>query len=134
MTTGAASAAVFQIANPPGGTVYFDMSPYLTSVTPTTDGKAIDTTTFGKRYHTYIGGQNDLKISVEGIYEAAVGTVLATLHNLRTITGYKYYPQGTAGNLWLGSAISTSYSPPAKLDEAVTFAAEFQNAGTVTFS
>lgn len=131
MSFGAAKDAYFAVASPVGGTVYFDLSPYLTGADWTAANGVIDTSTFGKGWQTAIRGMSDATLSVDGIYDPAVGTVLKTL-GTAGLTGYKYGPQGSGGQLFSGSCLVTSFNPPAKLDTAVTFTAAFKNSGTVT--
>ncbi len=133
MANGAFKNAVFKVAYPAGGTVFFDMTPYLTQVTVTENGNAIDTSVAGINYKSYIQGQVDLVLNAAGIYDPAVGTVL---HSLGTagFTGYQYFPQGTAGTKWAGTAMQTNHTTPGSIDNAVTWTADYQNTGVPTYS
>lgn len=125
MSYGASKDAALKIANVTG--TLTDITAYLTSVDFSQSGNVIDTTTFGDAWKEYIRGQADLTFSVEGIYDPLMGTILFNLGTAGA-GAWEYYPQGTASGKqrYGGSALMTAYSAPASLDEAVTFAAEFQ--------
>ena len=106
-----------------------DVSAYLTSLTFNgPNGNVIQTTTFGDTFHTYIRGLADLTFSIEGIYDPYMGTLLFALGTAASTSSWEFYPQGTAsGKLrYGGECLLTSASIPGSLDEAVTYAAEFQ--------
>ena len=107
-----------------------DVTAYLTSVDFKQSGNTIQTTTFGDSWQEYMRGQADLTFSIEGIFDPVMGTLLFNL-GTASAGAWNYYPQGTASGkqVYGGSALLTSYSAPGSLDEAVTFAAEFQATG-----
>ena len=128
MAYGAAKDAVLKIDNVGGGTALSDVSAYLTSITFNESGNVIDTATFGDTYKEYIRGQADLTFSIEGIYDPYMGTLLFGLGTASSTVSWEFYPQGeTVGDLrYGGECFLTSSSVPSGLDEAVTYAAEFQ--------
>jgi hypothetical protein len=130
MANGAAKDAEFQLVNVTGGTI--NMGQYLTKVEMKDAGNAIDTTTLGAVAHAYIRGLKDCEVSIEGIFDPVAGTILFNLGTASAVY-FAYAPQGTATGKqkYSGSVLLTEYSPPANLDEAVTFTASFKATGAV---
>ncbi len=135
MAFGAGKDAVFKLGNVGG--VLTDISQYLTDVTaPTMDAQVAEVSTLGDNWKEFIRTQIDPgSISMEGIYDPAIGTML---HGLATASerAWEYHPQGTAtGRIkFAGSALMSSLEIPSNIDEAVTFSAELQATGAVTVS
>ena len=131
---GPAKDSYFAIDNVNGNSV--DLTAYITNVSFDVDGNLIDVTTMSDNWHEKIRGQADATLSIEGIFDPFPGTVLQHLGTASSSSTWVYGPQGTvAAKLkYTGECFLTSYSYPAGIDEAVTFSAEFQNTGTVTFT
>ena len=106
---------------------------YLTSVDWSQSGDTAEVSTLGDAAKEYIAGMTDATASLEGVFDPAAGTLLATLVG-GTAAPFAYYPQGTASGKtkFSGSWICTGYSNPSSRDDAVTFGAEFQVTGAVT--
>lgn len=124
---------VFKVTSIPG--TLTDISAYLTSVTgPTIDGQTAEVSTLGDAFKEFIRTQTDPgPISVEGIHDPAVGTMLFAL-GTAAATAFELYPQGSASGKQKisGSALLTSYETGGGIDDAVTFSAEFQVTGVPT--
>lgn len=133
MAAGAAKDAALVLDNVTGTAV--DISAYLTGITFAVDGTVIDITTLGDTWHDFVRGQNNASLSVEGIYDTLPGTLLYNLATASASATFSYGPQGTASGKpkITGECFMTSFSPPAALDEAVTFSAAFQTTGAVTY-
>jgi hypothetical protein len=135
MAFGAAKDAVFKVANVSG--TLTDISAYLTSITaPSLDAQTAEVSTLGDAYKEFIRTQVDPgSISVEGIFDPVIGTLLANL-GTASERAFEYYPQGTATGKpkYSGSALLTSFETGGGIDDAVTFSAELQVTGAMTFS
>lgn len=136
IAVGAAKNAAFKIGQLVSAGTLLDISSEVTAVNFTVEGNAIDVSTLGSTFKSYINGLKDAKASVEGIYDAtgASGTMLFNLGTSLVPYAFEYGPQGTASGApkFSGSAIVVSYSAPASLDNAVTFSAEIQCTGAVS--
>jgi hypothetical protein len=132
MAVAAGKDAVFEVVSD-GGTQ--TLSSYATSVSgPAVDAQIAETSTLGDTFKSYIRTQNDPgAITVEGIFQTIVGTILADL-GTATAKAFAYYPQGTAaGNAkYSGSCLLTSYETTADRDDAGLFSASFQITSTLT--
>jgi predicted secreted protein len=136
IAVGASKDAAFLIGQLVSASTLIDMSSEVTKIDFTLDGNAIDVSTMGNTFKSYINGMKDGSASIEGIYDATgkSGTLLFNLGTALVPYAFAYGPQGTASGApkFSGSAIVVSYSAPANLDEAVTFACEIKTTGTVT--
>ena len=135
MAFGPGKDAVFKVTNVSGNLT--DISAFLTSVTaPSIDAATAEVTTLGSAYRSFIRTVVDPgKISVEGIFDPVMGTLLFNLGTAAAVA-WEFGPQGTATTRqkWTGSALLTSYEVPAGFEDAVTFSAEFQVTGSITAS
>lgn len=116
-----------------GGTAMTDISAYLTSIDPSFDSDTAEVTTMGDSDREYLGSLKDASLSCEGIWDPTPDALLYALR-AGTAAPTRYFPQGTAsGKIYFdGNAILTQYTPPANLEEAVTFSAQFQFSGALT--
>jgi predicted secreted protein len=135
MTKQAGKDAIMKVAYM-GATALTDISAYLTSVSgPEFDIGVAETSTLGGHFKTYVLTQvNPGVLSLEGVFEDAIGSALFALGTAGTATGFEFYPQGTASGKtkYSGSAIVTGFAPSADRDDAVLFSASMQLTGTVT--
>lgn len=132
MSFGLGNAAALKVTAV-GGTAMTDISAYLTSIDPSFDSATAQVTTLGDADHEYLASIKDATLSCEGIYDPTPDAILFALR-AGTAAPTRYFPQGTAsGKIYFdGSAILTQYTPPANLEEAVTFSAQFQFSGALT--
>lgn len=138
MAFGAGKDSAVKIDNHSGSLV--DISAYVTSVTPSHEIAQLDVTTLSKGAHVYINGLTDSKLSMEGVYDPALGTILfgatgtfGTLTSTRTV---EWHPQGTASGKvkWSGEANIASFEVPSGVEDAVTWSAEIQFTDSVTIA
>ncbi|MCR4339332.1 MAG: hypothetical protein NUW01_05530 [Gemmatimonadaceae bacterium] len=119
-----------------------DITPQLTNIEFSTDKGIPDVTTMGFNYRNYLAGIADSKLKLEGIHDPASSTTAGSLlfnlaHGTATQTAsWVYAPQGTAAGKQKisGETFVISVSLPSGMDDAVTFSADCQNSGTVTFA
>lgn len=105
----------------------------ITSVTLSIDGQVADVTTLADTYKTYVRGQVDYTVSVEGIYDDPdTGSVIMRAAE-GTAVPWVYYPQGTAAGKvrFSGNAFVTSHEIPSSMDSAVTYSFTLQGSGTI---
>jgi len=109
----------------------YDLTAYFNSFESSGTADTVETTTFSKNSKTYIPGNKDANLSMEGFFDGAsdvVDEVLqAALGSSRAeIT---WYPQGdAAGNYGYGfSAIETNYTVKGTIDDATKIAASAQS-------
>jgi predicted secreted protein len=105
----------------------------ITSVSLSIDGQVADVTTLADTYKTYVRGQVDYTISVEGVYDDPnTGTVIMRAAE-GTAVPWLYAPQGTgAGKVrFRGTAFVTSHEIPSSMDSAVTYSFTLQGSGTI---
>lgn len=133
MAYGVGKDSALQVTAVGGADRGTNLTAYLTSIQPSFPVATAQVTTMGDSDHEYLASIRDATLSCEGIYDPTPDAVLFALRG-GTAAPIRYFPQGTAtGKIYFdGSAILTSYEPPSNLDEAVTFAAEFQFTGAVT--
>lgn len=133
MAYGIGKSAALKVTAAAGTDLGTELTAYLTSIQPSFPVGTAQVTTMGDSDHEYLASIRDATLSCEGIYDPTPDAVLFGLRG-GTAAPIRYFPQGTAsGKIYFdGNAILTSYEPPANLDEAVTFAAEFQFTGAVT--
>lgn len=133
MAFGAGKDAAFYLANAVGAEQ--NLTTYLTSVTaPSIDAQVAEVSTFGDTWKEFIRTQIDPgKISLEGIYDTFVGTMMMAL-GTASEKAWSYFPQGSAAGKpkFSGSALLTSYETPSPMEEAVTWSAELQVTGAIT--
>lgn len=136
MPFGAGKDSAVKIDNHNG--VLVDISQYVTSVNPSHEIAQLDVTTLGKGAHVFINGLTDSKISLEGVYEPALGTILfgatGTFGTATATRTVEWYPQGTASGKvkWTGEANVASFEVPSGVEDAVTWSAEVQMTDAVT--
>lgn len=116
-----------------------DISQYCNSVSglPGTRDLA-ETTSFGANGTQSIPGLENVSFSIGGSFDPTTTTgphaVLSSLRTAATFHGFEYAPQGnTTGNiLFTGDCWLSKYEIESKVDDAVSFTAEFQVEGVVT--
>lgn len=126
MAKGHSKSAVFKLAGA-------DLTS-ITGVTLAVDGQTADVTTLNSDWKSYVRGQSDATLSVEGIYDdPEIGTVIIG-RAVGTAVAWAYYPQGTVGGkaYMSGTAFVTTHDIPAAMDAAVTYSFALQNTGTLT--
>lgn len=105
----------------------------ITSVSLSIDGQVADVTTLADTYKTYVRGQVDYTLTVEGIYDDPnTGTVIMRAAE-GTAVPWMYAPQGTAAGKarFRGTAFVTSHEIPSGMDSAVTYSFTLQGSGTI---
>lgn len=134
MAFGASKDAVFKLDNVAG--TLTDLSAYLTGVSLSQSGAIFDVTPLGRTWRDKLRGMDDLEITLSGIYDPAPGSILFNLGTATASSSWEFYPQGTASGKqkYSGEAYVTAFSPPANLDEGITFSATLGNSGTVTLA
>jgi len=98
-----------------------------------------ETTAFGANDKTYITGLGDATVSLSGMLDATVDTMIAgDIANLKSGSvsslSFEYGPAGSAsGNpKFTGEALITSYEVSSPVGDVVTFSLELQVSGAVT--
>jgi len=112
----------------PGASDYgFNLTPYLTNVTPDWPVDEIDVTTLGNTERQYIPGFKSATMGVEGVFDPVVNNVLFGMRG-GSAGPLRYYPQGTATGkpYFQGTVLLLNYSPPTDVESAVTFTGSFR--------
>lgn len=120
-------------------TTWRNISQYLNSVDFPRTADTAEVTTFNTSTSSkaYVPGNKDATLSLEGKWDPTVDGYLSGI--LGKQRAFTYYPNTTSSvntNFvrYSGNAICTAYNPPASVDDAVSFSAEFQVTGTITRS
>ncbi len=95
-----------------------------------------EVTTFGDSWKEFIAGTSGGTISISGSFDPTTtsGPASAITGTLRTVVTFIAEPAGSAATQHrTGSCIVTSYSESADVGDRVTFSAEMQITGAVTF-
>ncbi|NOZ27961.1 MAG: hypothetical protein GXP39_07915 [Chloroflexi bacterium] len=126
------SNAVFKIDDS-GGTLT-DISSYVTSVSFPESADTAEVTTLGKSSKVYIAGLKDATISIEGVYDPTVDSLLNGILGASSTSSFEYGPAGssTGSPKYTGECICTSYEVTTGVDGAATFSAEFQVSDSIT--
>lgn len=98
-----------------------------------------ETTAFGNNDKTYITGLGDATISLSGMFDATVDTMIAgNIANLKSGSvsslTFEYGPSGSAGSSpkLSGEALITSYEVSSPVGDVITYSLELQVTGGVT--
>lgn len=105
----------------------------VTSVKFEGEGQVADVTTLNDTYKSYVRGQADLTLGVEGIYDdPGIGSLVLRWAE-GTAQPWIYYPAGTAAGKvrFSGTGFVTNHSIPADMDSAVTYSFDIQSTGTI---
>lgn len=112
-----------------------DMSNYHRKITPRYAAPRVDTTTMGNSARRAISGFIENGYDVEGVWDTTIdGYYMSVLGG--TAAAGIYGPAGSvsAKAKHSGSWVCIAYSPPADIEEAVTFTATWEVDGAVTAS
>jgi len=100
-----------------------------------------ETTAFGQNDKTYITGLGDATITLSGMFDATVDTLIAgDIANLKSGSvssiSFEYGPAGSASAQpkFTGEALITSYEVSSPVGDVVTYSLELQVTGAVTGS
>lgn len=120
-------------------TTYRNITQYVNSVEFSREAETAEVTTFNSTNFTkaYIAGLKDATASIEGKWDPTIDGYLDGI--LGEKKQLRYFPATTDKTdtqfiQYKMDGICTSYSPPASVDDAVTYSAEFQVTGSVTRS
>lgn len=98
-----------------------------------------ETTAFGDSDKTYITGLGDATISISGMFDATVDTMLnGDIANLKSGSvaslSFEYGPAGSVASnpKFTGEALITSYEIGSPVGDVVTYSLELQVTGAVT--
>lgn len=106
-----------------------DVSEYLKSTGLDQNTDTVEVTTFGNDSKLYIPGLEDGTISLEGVWDATIDGIMATM---KGVTGkFSYLPAGT-GVTYAGDIILTSYNVSQDMAGEITFSASFQVTGDIS--
>jgi hypothetical protein len=107
---------------------------YCESVDVPFTADVAETTVFQNTQKQYTPGLKDGTISISGILETAINTIMASA--LGASKEFEYGPQGSASGsiLYKGSAICTNYTVTSGLDGASRFNATLQMNGTASMT
>jgi hypothetical protein len=113
-----------------------DLSAYCDNIDFSAAMEAAETTTFGNSAKTFIAGLNDATFSVSGNFDPALdahmtGILAAHPASLTFVIG----PQGSTGGQREigGECLLTGYTVNPPVGDKVTFTADFQVTGAVTY-
>ena len=100
-----------------------------------------ETTAYGNSDKTYITGLGDATVSLSGMFDATLNTMIAgNIANLKSGSvsslTFEYGPAGSASPQpkFTGEALVTSYEVSSPVGDVVTFSLELQVTGAVTGS
>lgn len=115
------------------------LTAYLDSVEWNESVDTAETTTAGAEAKTYLSGQSDTTVSISGKFDSTASTgpdaVLRGLRGLETTSTIEYGPEGgTTGKVKKSAeAFLTSYVCSSPVGDVVTFTADFQVTGAVSY-
>lgn len=115
------------------------ISDTLNEITMPREIETAETTTFGNTDKTYITGLADATISLSGMFDATVDTMVnGNIANLKSgsvaTLSFEYGPSGSASSnpKFTGEALITSYEIGSPVGDVVTYSLELQVTGGVT--
>ena len=115
----------------------YDISSYLNEVTPSMSMDTAETSTFGSSAKTYIMGQHDGTVSMNGLFDGSANAVAAVFedivaNDLTPAFTIAYDGGLTAGaGCSIGTAKQTTYEIGAPVGDVVTLNGEFQVTGGI---
>lgn len=115
------------------------LSDTLNEITMPQPIETAETTAFGDDDKTYITGLGDATISLSGMFDATVDTMInGNISNLKSgsvaTLSFEYGPSGSASSSpkFTGEALITSYEIGSPVGDVVTYSLELQVTGGVT--
>jgi len=118
-----------------------NISDTLNEISMPREIETAETTAFGNNDKTYITGLGDATVSLSGMFDATVDTMIAgNIANLKSGSvsslTFEYGPAGSASPQpkFTGEALVTSYEVSSPVGDVVTFSLELQVTGGVTGS
>lgn len=115
------------------------ISDTLNEITLPREIETAETTAFGNNDKTYITGLADATISLSGMFDATVDTMInGNIANLKSGSvaslSFEYGPSGSAATSpkFTGEALITSYEIGSPVGDVVTYSLELQVTGGVT--
>lgn len=95
-----------------------DISAYVTDVSITINGEAVDVTTLGATWHDVIAGLKSATITLNGILDPTMEAIGVAAVN--AVKSFEYYPQGGTSN-YSCEVLTTSYAPTSPIGGASTW-------------
>lgn len=129
--------SVFKIDN--SGGALQTLTAYVDSIEMNNTVDTAESTTMGSEVKTYLSGQSDATLSISGKWDSTASTgpdaVLRGLIGLETTSTFEIGPEGsTSGKVkYSGECFLTSYVASMPVADVVTYTADFQVTGAVTF-
>jgi predicted secreted protein len=118
-----------------------NISDTLNEISMPREIETAETTAFGNNDKTYITGLGDATVSLSGMFDATLNTMIAgNIANLKSGSvsslTFEYGPAGSASPQpkFTGEALVTSYEVSSPVGDVVTFSLELQVTGGVTGS
>lgn len=118
-----------------------NISDTLNEISMPREIETAETTAFGNSDKTYITGLADATVSLSGMFDATVNTMVAgNIANLKSGSvsslSFEYGPAGSASPQpkFSGEALITSYEISSPVGDVITFSLELQVTGAVTGS
>lgn len=116
-----------------------NISDSLNEITMPREIETAETTAFGNNDKTYITGLADATVSLSGMFDATVDTMInGNIANLKSGSvaslSFEYGPSGSAATSpkFTGEALITSYEIGSPVGDVVTYSLELQVTGGVT--
>ena len=118
-----------------------NISDTLNEISMPREIETAETTAFGNNDKTYITGLGDATVSLSGMFDATLNTMIAgNIANLKSGSvsslTFEYGPAGSASPQpkFTGEALVTSYEVSSPVGDVVTFSLELQVTGGITGS
>ena len=118
-----------------------NISDTLNEISMPREIETAETTAYGNSDKTYITGLGDSTVSLSGMFDATLNTMVAgNIANLKSGSvsslTFEYGPAGSASPQpkFTGEALVTSYEVSSPVGDVVTFSLELQVTGAVTGS
>jgi len=116
-----------------------NISDSLNEITMPREIETAETTAFGNNDKTYITGLADATVSLSGMFDATVDTMVnGNIANLKSGSvaslSFEYGPSGSVASSpkFTGEALITSYEVGSPVGDVVTYSLELQVTGGVT--
>ena len=130
--------AVFKLDNAAG--TLQTLTAFVDSIEFDNSVDTAETTTMGSEVKTYLSGQSDSTVSITGKFDGTAATgphvILSGLVGLEATSSFEIGPEGstTGKQKILGECFLTDYKTSAPVGDVVTFSADFQVTGAVTYT
>lgn len=126
--------AVIKVAD--SGATLRDLTGYISSTGLQRLADMAETTVLGASAKTYIPGQTDGTIPLEGNFDPTADGYLAGILGYETAVAFEYYPAGepvgSTKPKYSGSCFLASYDIETGVDDKASISGELQITGTVT--